>query len=530
MNNSHHHGAGYSNGSHGSSILLIDLENFYLAREQNIGVYAATEFSVDLEALSRFVTEVSSERRVTVRRAYANYNTARQSSEFGRWDFFLQKAPKALMERGIEPVQVFRFPGGGNKNAADMRMAMDASVLVAENHRIEQCILVTGDADFIPLILDLKRRGIEVVVIGVRAHTKTVLLRYCDRFEYFEDLLVAAEVEGDMAGQLEEARAALHAILSRKHRLPFAAIKPLLSRQLRRPFDPTRFDCENTGDFLRTFSERLGVLISEGLNDWEVRLPGTEAGPTVAALALAHASVQASAQATLPANAKLDAAPHANGAAPVAGVEAPLAATSAAPVAVARGVELTPAAEHSVAVYHKLLRFRRPNLHIIPLNEWETITAAIYDMAVGENGVRRDVDHQKLLDGGSDICERAGFEMAYHKVNGSLFQLFKSGCFVCTTEGPEKGRSDFHWTLTAQLSPEIDSLEALRRRVRVFVIRSLKARLESVGIHTPIELPVLSEVLDGHNAPPEKQALLRELLEAAVAGPSEPVKGFAAGV
>ncbi|MBL8802110.1 MAG: NYN domain-containing protein [Planctomycetes bacterium] len=522
MNNSHQHAAGYSNGSHGSSILLIDLENFYLAREQNIGVYAATEFSVDLEALSRFVTEVSSERRVTVRRAYANYNTARQSSEFGRWDFFLQKAPKALMERGIEPVQVFRFPGGGNKNAADMRMAMDASVLVAENHRIEQCILVTGDADFIPLILDLKRRGIEVVVIGVRAHTKTVLLRYCDRFEYFEDLLVAAEVEGDMAGQLEEARAALHAILARKQRLPFAAIKPLISRQLRRPFDPTRFDCENTGDFLRTFSERLGVLISEGLNDWEVRLPGTEAGPTVAALAQAHASAHASA--------KLDVAALANGAAPAAGVEPPSASASSVPVAAPRSPELTPAVEHSVAVYHKLLRFRRPNLHIIPLHEWETITAAIYDMAVDANGVRRDVDHQKLLDGGSDICERAGYEMAYHKVNGSLFQLFKSGCFVCTTEGPEKGRSDFHWTLTAQLTPEIDSLEALRRRVRVFVIRSLKSRLESVGIHTPIDLSVLSEVLDGHNAPPEKQALLRELLDAASAAPLEPAKGFAAGV
>jgi hypothetical protein len=41
---------------------------------------------------------------------------------------------------------------------------------------------------------------------------------------------------------------------------------------------------------------------------------------------------------------------------------------------------------------------------------------------------------------------------------------------------------------------------------------------------------VLSEVLDGHNAPPEKQALLRELLDAASASPLEAVKGFAAGV
>lgn len=503
MNFQHPHGAGYSSGAPGSSILLIDLENFYLAREHNIGIYAATELSADLEALSKFVMEVSGDRRVTVRRAYANYNTARQSSEFGRWDFFLQKAPKALMERGIEPVQVFRFPGGGNKNAADMRMAMDASVLVAENHRIEQCILVTGDADFIPLILDLKRRGIEVVVIGVRAHTKTVLLRYCDRFEYFEDLIVASEIEGETTTNLDETRAALHAILARRLRLPFAAVKPLLSRQLRRPFDPTRFDCENTGDFLRTFSERLGVLIAEGQSDWEVRLPGVDPPPP-------------------PLN-PASAAP--------ATSDAPAAGGNGA-VAVAT-IELTPPAEHSVAVYHKLLRFRRPNLHIIPLHEWETITQAIYDMAIDENGARREVDHQKLLDGTTDLCESAGYEMAYHKVNGSLFQLFKSGCFICTAEGAEKGRTDFHWTLSARLAPDLTDLESMRRRVRLFVVRALKTRLESIGIATPIDARVLSEVLDGRDAPPEKQAELAAVLEEALGAPAEsaePTKSFASGV
>ncbi len=492
--------AGHFSGGFGSSILLIDLENFYLAREHNTGLYAATELSADLEALSKFVMEVSGDRRVTVRRAYANYNTARQSSEIGRWDFFLQKAPKALMERGIEPVQVFRFPGGGNKNAADMRMAMDASVLVAENHRIEQCILVTGDADFIPLILDLKRRGIEVVVIGVRAHTKTVLLRYCDRFEYFEDLIVASEIEGDNNSSVDEVKAALAAILARKLRLPFAAVKPLLSRQLRRPFDPTRFDCENTGDFLRTYATRLGVEISEAVNDWEVRLPGVEPPAAPAASET-----------------------RANGAP---------AAASANGAAVANGDGATPH-EHSASVYHKLLRFRRPNLHIIPLEEWEAITQAIWDMCVGENGLRRETDHQKLLDGATDLCERKGFEMAYHKVNGSLFQLFKAGCFVCTAEGPEKGRADFHWTLSARLAADLEDIAAMRRRVRLFVIRALKQRLEAVGIMTPIDPRVLSEVLDGHDAPAEKVEMLVALVEEAnraAPEPAERARNFAAGV
>src|SRR5690349_19023707 len=263
----------------GNSILLIDLENFYLAREHTSGTYRASELSSDLEELSRFLGDVASSRRVTVRRAYANYNAARQTGEVGRWDFFLQRAPKTLMECGIEPVQVFRFPGGGNKNAADMRLAMDASVLVAENERIEQCVLVTGDADFIPLILELRRRGIEVVVIGVRGHTKMVLERYCDRFEYFEDLLVAAEYEGGTTPQLLELRNALHAILARHSPLPFAAVKPLLVKELGRAFEPTRFGCENTGEFLRSFTEELELEICGGASDWEIRVraPGATA-------------------------------------------------------------------------------------------------------------------------------------------------------------------------------------------------------------------------------------------------------------
>jgi uncharacterized LabA/DUF88 family protein len=489
--------APYAPTAIGSSILLIDLENFYLAREHNCGVYAATELSGDLEALAKFAHEVSAHRRLNVCRAYANYNSARQASEFGRWDFFLQKAPKALMERGIEPVQVFRFPGGGNKNAADMRLAMDASVLVSENHRIEQCVLVTGDADFIPLILDLKRRGIEVVVIGVRGHTKTILERYCDRFEYFEDLIAAAEVEGESVQDLDEVRQALAVVLARRQPLVFAAVKPLLSRQLGRSFDPTRYDCENVGEFLRAYAEKLEIAIAEGPGDWEVRSRGAE--------------------------------PPAGGPAFGAGVVTP-PAPALLPELTLRPAPPPPAAphvpEHSTALYHKLLRFRRPNLHVVPRGEWETITSAIWALAVDELGRHREIEHQKLLDAAADVGERAGIEMAYHKVNGTLFQLFKSGCFVCAAEGVEKGHADFHWTLPAQLAPEIDSLAALRRRVRLYVVRSLRTRLESVGIGSPIDARVLAELLEGADAKPEHVDELRALIEQ----PSRPLERAPAGV
>lgn len=480
----------------GNSILLIDLENFYLAREQTAGTYRASELANDLEELSRFLGDLAGPRRITVRRAYANYNAARQACEVGRWDFFLQRAPKTLMECGIEPVQVFRFPGGGNKNASDMRLAMDASVLVAENKNIEQCVLVTGDADFIPLILDLRRRGIEVIVIGVRGHTKMVLERYCDRFEYFEDLLVASEFDGGDAPLLAKLRSALHAILERNSPLPFAAVKPLLVKELGRAFEPTRFGSENTAEFLRSFAAELAIEVSGGVNDWEVRPRGACGQIDTPAPSVEPPSDSATTnEVELMPTAAVTAAP-----------------TPSLPTSASAANSHAPS-DHTAAAYHKLLRYHRPNLHILPREEWEAITHAIYSLAADEQHVPRETEHQKLLDGATAMLEPRGFQMTYHKVNGVLFQIFKSGCFVCLGEGPEKGRNDFHWGLAARLVDEITSLDVLRMRVRRFQVEALRERLDSVGVTTPIDVAVLGELLDGPAARPEVVATLALLVK-----------------
>jgi uncharacterized LabA/DUF88 family protein len=152
------------------AILLIDMENFFLGREENVNntptphIYS---FKEDLERLYNFAVDLAGERRLAVRRAYANFNVWRPIKEGGPKDYYLQPLPNLLMDKGIEPVQVFRFPGGGNKNASDMRLAMDATALLNDESSGDLFILVTGDADFIPVVLELKRRGAEVAVIGV---------------------------------------------------------------------------------------------------------------------------------------------------------------------------------------------------------------------------------------------------------------------------------------------------------------------------------------------------------------------------
>lgn len=201
--------------------LLIDLENFYLARENLSDRYDHRAFRSDLELLTTFVLQEVDKHRLIVQRAYANFKVSRKDGD--RRDYYLEGIPDHLMNCGIEPVQVFRFPKGTNKNAVDMRIAMDATSLVSTRSPVQQFILVTGDSDFIPVILELKRHGPRVTVIGVKGSTSDLFERYCDK------------LPGIPSG-IEPIHKVLVDLAARHGRIKFAAIKPLLERQLNRPF------------------------------------------------------------------------------------------------------------------------------------------------------------------------------------------------------------------------------------------------------------------------------------------------------
>jgi uncharacterized LabA/DUF88 family protein len=267
-----------------SAVLLIDLENFYYSREDNVPGYDRHRFAADLEKLLGFAREMVEPLPFTVRRAYANFGVVRYAKGAAR-EFPLQAIPDALLRQGVEPVQVFRLSSGtgnggrGGKNAADMRMAMDATALLAGGGHVEHFVLVTGDADFIPVILELKRQGYSVSVIGVANATNELIQRFVDNFELFEDLVAAEEVEARsgevaLAGDgMAVVAAAVRRLLGRTRPLRFAAVKPLLSKELGRTFDPGAFGCDTTGDFLRKYQHQLGVEIRVQIHDLELDLP-----------------------------------------------------------------------------------------------------------------------------------------------------------------------------------------------------------------------------------------------------------------
>jgi hypothetical protein len=276
-----------------SAVLLIDLENFYLSREDyhrdnNGPVYDKTRFGDDLEKLLGFARTMVEGLPFTVKRAYANYQAWRPYPDKSR-DFYLRMIPDELMQQGVEPVQVFRLsqgrPGPGGKNAADMRMAMDATALLNGVGSVEHFVLVTGDADFIPVILELKRHGHTVSVIGVTDATNELIQRFVDNFELFEDLLEAEKFGarcGDLVATGEgiaPVAEAIRNLLGRSRPLRFKTLKPLLPKVLKHAFDPGAFGCETTIDFLRKFAAELGVVVRPLANDFEIDLPGAAPVP-----------------------------------------------------------------------------------------------------------------------------------------------------------------------------------------------------------------------------------------------------------
>ncbi len=67
-----------------------------------------------------------------------------------------------LMHAGIDPKFMPMPQSGANEKGADVALAIDAMQVGLEGH-IDVAVLVTGDADFVPLVRALMKQGVSVV-------------------------------------------------------------------------------------------------------------------------------------------------------------------------------------------------------------------------------------------------------------------------------------------------------------------------------------------------------------------------------
>ncbi len=106
-----------------------------------------------LPTLRRFIGETE----ISAARAYGDFN-----GRLSGWRAAAQEWP------ALELVDQRSYTPG--KNAADMRLTIDAVKLMAGTTPPTTLIFVTNDSDFTPVVEDAKRLGVRIIVMGERTH------------------------------------------------------------------------------------------------------------------------------------------------------------------------------------------------------------------------------------------------------------------------------------------------------------------------------------------------------------------------
>lgn len=147
--------------------LFLDYENLAIgAREDLAG------FQFDLKPIADALAERG---RVVVRRAYAD------------WSYF-DEDRRMLTRQHVELIEIPQRLGAVRKNAADIKMAVDAVELCFERDYITTYVICTGDSDFTPLVAKLRELNRRVIGVGLQASTSNLLPPACDEFLFYERL------------------------------------------------------------------------------------------------------------------------------------------------------------------------------------------------------------------------------------------------------------------------------------------------------------------------------------------------------
>src|SRR6476469_7844263 len=147
--------------------LFLDYENLAIGAREALG-----RGDFDFRPIADALAERG---RVVVRRAYAD------------WSNF-EADRRMLTRHQIELIEIPQRMGSVRKNAADIKMAVDAIELSFERGYITTFVLGTGDSDFTPLVHKLRELNRRVIGIGVEASTSALLPPACDEFLFYERL------------------------------------------------------------------------------------------------------------------------------------------------------------------------------------------------------------------------------------------------------------------------------------------------------------------------------------------------------
>ena len=133
--------------------LFLDYENLAIGSRDNLG------HQFDL----RPVLDALAERgRVIARKAYAD------------WSYF-DEDRRMLTRSQVELIEIPQRMRTSRKNAADIKLAVDALEMAFERGYVTTFVICTGDSDLTPLVHKLRELNKRVIGVGIKDSTSALL-------------------------------------------------------------------------------------------------------------------------------------------------------------------------------------------------------------------------------------------------------------------------------------------------------------------------------------------------------------------
>jgi len=243
--------------------VFLDYENLAIGAKDNLG--AAFNFGPVADALAE-------RGRVIHRKAYAD------------WSYF-DSDRRMLTRHQVELIDIPQKMGGSRKNAADIKMAIDAIELALDREYITTFVICTGDSDLSPLVQKLRELDRQVIGVGVRQSTSKLLPPACDEFMFYDNLVSDSDDEPKKKSKAKDddgpttktdiaiVTSTLAGLSSSSGMVRSSRLKRALLRK-----DPTFSETElgfrNFGALLADLADR-GLVELTGKGDPEVSLSGS---------------------------------------------------------------------------------------------------------------------------------------------------------------------------------------------------------------------------------------------------------------
>ena len=252
--------------------VFVDFDNI------EIGVKTTLNLQLDIAAVLEGIKERG---EIVTKVAYGDWKRA------GDYSRLLSQHAIRMVQRTVTP--------GGDKNGADINLALDALEMAFTHDHINAFVIVGGDSDFITLVEKLKQYDKKVFVVGGRQFTSLVMQRNCHEFIAYENLVTGrraqptdtrriapADSAGKESGDIDQViplvKRALKVLADREVSPQLGLLKSTLL-QLDSTFSERNYGSSTFRDFVEKISKTGAVTIRQAGRNITVDLPEDGAAP-----------------------------------------------------------------------------------------------------------------------------------------------------------------------------------------------------------------------------------------------------------